>query len=48
MYEKFQNGHDIVCASRLMKGGDYNQTKEPFIKQFLVNVVSMTLKNLQI
>ena len=44
MYEKFQNGHDIVCASRLMKGGDYNQTKEPFIKQFLVNVVSITLK----
>ena len=28
MYEKFKNGYDVVCASRLMKGGDYNLIKE--------------------
>lgn len=45
MYEEFKRGYDVVCASRLMKGGDYNQVKEPFIKQFLVNLVSITIKN---
>lgn len=45
MYEKFKNGYDVVCASRLMLGGDYNKVKEPLIKKILVNIVSFTLKN---
>ena len=45
MYEKFKNGYDVVCASRLMHGGDYNKVKEPLIKKILVNIVSFTLKN---
>ena len=45
MFEKFKNGYDVVCASRLMLGGDYNKVKEPLIKKILVNIVSFTLKN---
>ena len=45
MYEKFKNGYDVVCASRLMLGGDYNKVKEPLIKKILVNIVSFILKN---
>lgn len=45
MYEKFKNGYDVVCASRLMLGGDYNKVKEPLIKKILVNIVSFTLRN---
>ena len=45
MYEKFKNGYDVVCASRLMKGGDYNLVKEPLIKKILVNIASFILKN---
>ena len=45
MYDKFKNGYDVVCASRLMLGGDYNKVKEPLIKKILVNIVSFTLKN---
>ena len=45
MFEKFKNGYDVVCASRLMLGGDYNKVKEPLIKKILVNIVSFTLRN---
>lgn len=45
MYEKFLNGYDVVCASRLTLGGDYNKVKEPLIKKILVNIVSFTFKN---
>ena len=43
MFEKFTQGYDIVCASRLMKGGDYQESKEPFIKSILVKLVSFML-----
>ena len=43
MFEKFTQGYDIVCASRLMKGGDYKESKEPFIKSILVKLVSFIL-----
>ena len=46
MFEKYQKGYDVVCASRLMKGGDYNQVKEPFVKQLLVNLASLALRKL--
>ena len=45
MYEKFSAGYDVVCASRLMSGGDYNKVKEPLIKKILVNIVSFMLKH---
>ena len=48
MFEKFTQGYDIVCASRLMKGGDYKESKEPFIKSILVKLVSFILINLLI
>lgn len=46
MYAKFSKGYDVVCASRLMSGGDYHQVKEPFIKSILVKIVSFILTNL--
>ena len=45
MYSKFLEGYDVVCASRLMSGGDYYKIKEPFIKSFLVKIVSFILAN---
>ena len=34
MFEKFQNGYHVVCGSRLIDGGDYNQSDEKLIKKF--------------
>jgi len=45
MYDKFNQGYDVVCASRLMAGGDYYQVKEPLIKSILVKIVSYILSN---
>ena len=45
MYNKFIQGYDVVCASRLMLGGDYHQVKEPFIKSLIVKIVSFVLNN---
>ena len=45
MYGKFLEGYDVVCASRLMIGGDYHKVKEPFIKSLLVKIVSFILTN---
>jgi len=45
MYSKFIEGYDVVCASRLMEGGDYDKVKEPFFKSFLVKIVSFILSN---
>jgi len=46
MYNKFIQGYDVVCASRLMIGGDYHQVKQPLIKSLLVKIVSFILDNL--
>ena len=43
MYNKFIQGYDVVCASRLMLGGDYHQVKDPFIKSLIVKIVSFVL-----
>ncbi len=43
MFNKFTQGYDVVCASRLMKGGDYKESKEPFFKSILVKLVSFVL-----
>ena len=45
MYNKFLEGYDVVCASRLMSGGDYHKVKEPLIKSLLVKIVSFILNN---
>lgn len=45
MFKKFLEKYDVVCASRLMSGGDYDQVKEPFIKSLLVKIVSFILNN---
>jgi|TARA_B100000929_G_scaffold128730_1_gene101960 glycosyltransferase involved in cell wall biosynthesis len=45
MYDKFNEGYDVVCASRLMAGGDYYKVKEPLIKSILVKIVSYILSN---
>ena len=42
MYEKFTEGYDIVCASRLMKGGIIKNLKNLLLK-FLVKLVSFIL-----
>jgi glycosyltransferase involved in cell wall biosynthesis len=41
MYEKFKQGHDIVAASRFMKGGCMKGC--PWLKSFLVRSASFTL-----
>ena len=43
MFKKFTQGYDIVCSSRLMEGGDYKKSKEPFVKSILVKLVSFVL-----
>lgn len=45
MHFLFQKGYDVVCSSRLMRGGDYYKVKEPLIKKLLVIVVSYLVKN---
>ncbi len=45
MFEKFQNGYHVVCGSRLIDGGDYNQSDEKLIKKILVKIVSLVLSN---
>ncbi len=44
MYEKFQQGYDIVAASRFMKGGCMKGC--PWLKSFLVRSASFTLHGL--
>ena len=41
MYEKFNNGFEIVAASRFMEGGQYKGA--PFVKKILVKLASFTL-----
>ena len=41
MYEKFNNGFEIVTASRFMEGGQYKGA--PFVKKMLVKLTSFTL-----
>lgn len=41
MFDKFNEGYDIVCASRFVDGGSYEGA--PFLKKFIVNCVSFTL-----
>ena len=41
MYDKFNEGFDIVCASRFISGSRYEGA--PFIKSLLVKIVSFTL-----
>ena len=43
MNNKFNEGFDVVCASRFMDGGQY--TGAPLIKRILVKLVSFTLSN---
>ncbi len=45
MYNKFLEGYDVVCASRLMDGGDYHKVNEPVVKSMLVKIVSFILNN---
>ena len=46
MYLLFEKGYDVVCSSRLKRGGDYHKVKEPLIKKLLVIIVSYLVKNL--
>ena len=41
MFKKFNEGHDIVCASRFIEGGSYKGA--PFLKRMIVNFVSFSL-----
>ena len=41
MYDKFNEGFDIVCASRFISGSRYEGA--PFIKSLIVKIVSFTL-----
>ena len=45
MFEKFENGYQVVCGSRLIEGGDYNKSSDQFIKKVLVKIVSFVLSN---
>ena len=45
MYSKFLDGYDVVCASRLMVGGNYNQVKEPYLKSMIVKIVPFIIAN---
>ena len=44
MFKKFNEGYDIVCASRFIEGGSYKGA--PFLKRLIVKLVSFTLSNL--
>lgn len=41
MYDKFNEGFDIVCASRFVDGGSYEGA--PLLKKIIVKLVSFTL-----
>ncbi len=41
MFDKFNDGYDIVCASRFVDGGSYKGA--PFLKKLIVKCVSFTL-----
>ena len=43
MFNKFNEGYDIVCASRFIDGGSYEGA--PLIKRLIVKLVSFTLTN---
>ena len=43
MFYKFNEGYDIVCASRFIDGGSYEGA--PLIKRLIVKFVSFTLTN---
>ena len=43
MFNKFNEGYDIVCASRFIDGGSYEGA--PLIKRLIVKFVSFTLTN---
>lgn len=43
MFNKFNEGYDIVCASRFTKGGSYEGA--PLLKKLIVKFVSFTLSN---
>ena len=43
MFKKFQEGYDIVCASRFAEGGSYDGA--PLLKRLIVKIVSFTLSN---
>ena len=43
MFYKFNEGYDIVCASRFIDGGSYEGA--PLIKRLIVKLVSFTLTN---
>lgn len=44
MFKKFQEGYDVVCASRFTEGGSYDGA--PLLKKLIVKIVSFTLSNL--
>ena len=43
MFDKHNEGYDVVCASRLIEGGSYKGA--PLIKRLIVKFVSFTLSN---
>ena len=43
MFDKFNEGYDVVCASRFIKGGSYEGA--PLLKKIIVKFVSFTLSN---
>lgn len=43
MFDKHNEGYDIVCASRFIEGGSYKGA--PLIKRLIVKFVSFTLSN---
>ena len=43
MFDKYNEGYDIVCASRFIEGGSYEGA--PLIKKLIVKFVSFTLSN---
>ena len=43
MFDKYNEGYDIVCASRFIEGGSYEGA--PLIKRLIVKFVSFTLSN---
>jgi len=42
-YEKFREGHQVICPSRFIKGG--KMINNPFLKAFLTRLVSFFLYN---
>ena len=42
-YEKFEEGYEVVCPSRFIKGG--KMTGNPILKEFLTRLTSFFLFN---